>query len=181
MIFISLLRGINVSGQKKIKMVDLKALYENLGLANVITYIQSGNVIFESENSAGDLMKKIETAIQNNYGFDVPVQVIAAENLIQIASENPFIPANDSSKLHLTLLATEPNESLLKNIAIDSKSSDEFIVIGRAIYMKCPNGYGRTRLSNTFFESKLKIKATTRNWKTVMKVIELTKTTFENT
>lgn len=180
MIFISLLRGINVSGQKKIKMADLKVLYERLGLANVLTYIQSGNVIFESDSSAGELIAQLEKAIQEAYGFDVPVQVIASEDLIQIAAANPFLPADDISKLHLTLLATEPNESLLKNIAIDPKSGDEFKASGKAIYLKCPNGYGRTKLTNTFFESKLKTKATTRNWKTVLKVIELTQTASEN-
>ena len=173
MIFVSLLRGINVSGQKKIKMADLKVLYENLGLANVITYIQSGNVIFESGNSADDLIKQIETAIQKEYGFDVSIQVIALEDLIRIASENPFLPADDISKLHLTLLETKPDENLVKNIVSDPKSDDEFKVIGKAIYLKCPNGYGRTKLTNTFFESKLKIKATTRNWKTVLKLVEL--------
>lgn len=174
MIFISLLRGINVSGQKKIKMADLKVLYEHLGLANVITYIQSGNVIFESERKAENLVKLIETAIEKEYEFDVPIQVVAIDEMITIANNNPYLPNDDISKLHLTLLEEAPDVQYLNKLVVDPKSDDEFKLIGRAIYLKCPNGYGRTKLTNTFFESKLKAKATTRNWKTVLKVIELT-------
>lgn len=172
--YLSFLRGINVSGQKLIKMADLKVLYEKLGLADVITYIQSGNVIFRSETYSSELERNIEQAIQKQYGFDVPVQVISLEELTMIANQNPFLPADDISSLYVTLLEELPNQDLLQRIEDDPSNDDEFQVIGRAVYLHCPKGYGRTKLNNTFFESKLKQKATTRNWKTVLKVIELT-------
>ena len=174
MIFVSLLRGINVSGQKKIKMTDLKALYEGLGLTRVITYIQSGNVLFASKEKAVDMKNKIETAIKKQYRFDVSVLVIPAEELRLIALANPFSPDADVSSLYLTLLEKLPDEELVERIQSDASSDDEFQLIDRAIYLNCTKGYGRTKLNNAFFESKLKLKATTRNWKTVLKVIELT-------
>ncbi|MFA9388730.1 MAG: DUF1697 domain-containing protein [Prolixibacteraceae bacterium] len=174
--YLSLLRGINVSGQKSIKMGDLKVLYEKLGFSKTQTYIQSGNVIFQSEQDVMQLVTKIEQAIPLQYGFDVAVQVIPASELVLAARDNPFLkePLVDHATLHLTFLATKPSDSMLSNLATDPRFVDEYRVLGSLIYLKCPNGYGKTKFTNAYFESKLKVKATTRNWKTVLKVIELT-------
>ena len=178
--YISILRGINVSGQRKIKMADLKEVYVSLGFQKVETYIQSGNVIFCCEQAdEKKLVQKIELAIRTVFGFDVPVQVLELSKLKKVYAGNPFVNDRhkDISVLHVTFLAHEPDSDLLKRIETDPKSADEFIVAGTVIYLFCPNGYGRTKLTNTFFETKLKIRATTRNWKTVTKLVELASAT----
>jgi len=174
--YISILRGINVSGSKKIKMTDLKALYEKLGFQDVQTYIQSGNVIFKNKKADKLAIKnKIEFEILDQYGFAVPVMVLVIQELNDVFANNPFANKRmeDISKLHVTFLEKTPKNELLSNILNIQKSSDEFIIKEKAIYLFCPNGYGRTKLTNTFFEKKLKTTATTRNWKTLCKLVEL--------
>jgi uncharacterized protein (DUF1697 family) len=174
--FISILRGINVSGQKKIQMKELKALYESLKFKDVITYIQSGNVIFKSKKTADEkLAKKIEEAIDERYGFNVPVIIRTIEEMKHTISINPFLQQKniDIEKLHVTFLAEKPQQINMETIKKVDYSPDKFIIADKEIYLYCPNGYGITKLSNNFFEQKLKVKATTRNWKTVNKLLEL--------
>jgi len=171
--FIALLRGINVSGKNLIKMNQLTQALAEAGLINVRTYIQSGNVVYESATDQPVIDEKvISDIIRDRFGFDVPVQLIRRNELIQIHDQNPFI--NDRGlpvdKLHLTVLNSTPDFALLSKIGADSFLPDEFFVSGRAVYLYCPEGYGRTKLTNTFFEKKLKVSATTRNWATVVKL-----------
>ena len=177
--FISILRGINVSGQKKILMADLKALYENLGFSNVVTYIQSGNVIFKADTSASDqdLVQRIEKAILTQYAFEVPVIVRRIEEMETLLQTNPFLADQnlDRDKLHVTFLAQTPEEARLESLAGVSYSPDQFTIIGKNVFLYCPVSYGNTKFSNQFFETKLKVTATTRNWKTVNQLVELAK------
>lgn len=170
--YISLLRGINVSGQKMIKMTELKTAYEELKFKNVRTYIQSGNVIFEaSEESLEKLSAKIVKKIKEKFGFDVPVIVIAREELEAFISANPFLKkVEDISRLYITILAAIPAEAALKTLSGFSFIPDEFVVLGRGIYLNVQNGYGNSKLNNNFFENKLKVSATTRNWKTMLEL-----------
>jgi len=175
--YISILRGINVSGQKKIKMVDLKTLYKKIGFQDIQTYIQSGNVIFNSEQTdKKGIIEKIEEKISKQYGFTIPVRLLEIQELKEVFSNNPFLNNRneDINKLHVTFLKEEPKSEYVKEITIIQSASDEFILKGKTIYVFCPNGYGRTKLTNTFFEKKLKTTATTRNWKTIGKLVELT-------
>ncbi len=168
--FIALLRGINVSGQKIIKMQELRAALESLGLVEVKTYVQSGNVVFKSSaGSAASLGGKIAEQIKTSFGFDVPVFVLSANELQSVAGANPFTadPSIDASKLHVTFLDAPPPkgaDSVLQTLAA---TEERFHVGKREIYLYCPNGYGNTKLSNTAIEKKLGVGATTRNWKTV--------------
>ncbi|PIQ19837.1 MAG: hypothetical protein COW65_18440 [Cytophagales bacterium CG18_big_fil_WC_8_21_14_2_50_42_9] len=172
--FISVLRGINVSGQKKIRMADLKALYAALGFQQVTTYIQSGNVVFKtnSELSNQDLAKEIERAIQLKYNFAVPVIIRRATELTQVIANNPFLQdsAIASEKLHVTFLAEIPLESNLEKLKTYNFPPDQFVIIGREVFLYIPERYGDTKLSNSFLENKLKVAATTRNWKTVQQL-----------
>lgn len=175
--YISILRGINVSGQKKILMTDLTKLYEDLGFKDVKSYIQSGNVLFKSSKSLKkkDICDKIQKAIRKQYNFEVPVQILSLDELKAIIESNPFIKQKniDLEKLHVTFLSESPNpEHLQKTQALDF-SPEKFLIKDNAIYLYCPVGYGNSKLSNNFFESKLKVIATTRNWKTVNKLAEL--------
>lgn len=175
-VYISTLRGINVSGQKKVIMADLKALYENLGFENVTTYIQSGNVIFSSKvNSSAVLSKEIAGAIEGQYGFAVPITIRTREEIKKLIGGNPFLTRKniDLSNLHVTFLESKPEPEQIKSLeSIDSKG-DEFSISGNEIYLYCPGGYGKTKLSNNFIESRLKQSATTRNWKTVNTLYEM--------
>ncbi len=174
--YISILRGINVSGQKLIKMEALKKMYENLAFENVQTYIQSGNVIFltKSKNTS-ELESIISSSIKIEFGFDVPVIVVSLDTLEKIKTNNPFIKDTDKDVafLYVTFLAEVLTEFDEESI-IEKKHSDEEIAFTtNAVYLYCPNGYGKTKLNNNFLEKKLKVQATTRNWKTVNELLKL--------
>jgi uncharacterized protein (DUF1697 family) len=151
-------------------------MYESLNFVDIQTYVQSGNVIFSSKESD---IKKLETQIkaqiEREFGFEVPIIVLIIENLASIIKHNPF--ANDSqidiSFLHVTFLADQPKEIDQKGIEAKKQPGEEIEFAENAIYLYCPNGYGTTKLHNTFLESKLKVQATTRNWKTVNELLKL--------
>jgi uncharacterized protein (DUF1697 family) len=175
--YISILRGINVGGNRKILMKDLKSLIESLGFLNVETYIQSGNVIFESDQKCSNakLEEKIQQAIAESFGFDIPVFVRSAEEWTESIANNPFWKEKngDIDRLHLTCLKEVPSPELLEKIKLFQYLPDRYEVIGKDVFIFCAAGYGSSKLTNPFFESKLKTSATTRNWKTVMKLHEL--------
>ncbi|MEO7834356.1 MAG: DUF1697 domain-containing protein, partial [Ginsengibacter sp.] len=156
---------------------DLKALYEKLGFKNVSTYIQSGNVIFESNEKFSDteLAKKIETAIDKKYDFEVVVIIRSGEEMKDTISSNPFLKEknSDTKKLYVTFLSEIPAKENVENIGNIDFSPDRFIIFEKVVYIYVDNGYGETKISNNFFEKKLKVRATTRNWNTVNKLSDL--------
>ena len=175
-IYISILRGINVGGHNKIKMDDLRKLFANAGFGKVQTYIQSGNIIFETKKTTTIFLEKIiADEIKKQFGFNVPVLVIELEELKNVIKNNPF--AKDKLKnenyLHVTFLSGKPAKENIAQIIAGNFLPDEFIVINKAVYLHCPNGYGNTKLNNNFFENKLKLTATTRNWKTVNEILKI--------
>jgi uncharacterized protein (DUF1697 family) len=175
-LFIAILRGINVSGQKLIKMDALKILFMKMGYTEVATYIQSGNIIFQSINSNTKALEKIITAgLKDAFGFDIPVLVLTQEELKTVALNNPFTgdETKDASYLHVTFLSDQPEMALFENLRKGEYQGEAFELSGKAIYLYCPKGYGTTRLTNTFIEKKLKVTATTRNWKTVNALLEM--------
>jgi uncharacterized protein (DUF1697 family) len=171
--YISILRGINVSGQKKIIMTDLVKLYEDLGFTDVKTYIQSGNVVFNSTKKVSNalLVKQIESKINEIYGFQVPVIIRTADDLAKIIASNPF-KTESTENLYVTFLSNLPNSNHLEKLTELNYLPDEFIVIEKEIYLNV-SSYGTTKLSNSFFENKLKVTATTRNWNTVNKLLAI--------
>ncbi len=178
--YIAILRGINVGGQKKILMADLKNLCENLGFTAVSTYIQSGNIAFSSaENEANILQKTLEKGIFDKYGFQVPSIILTKQAVTETLENNPFLTENDIliDKLHVTFLEELPAENFVENFIEKIKNldfgADRFIIIGKNVYIYCPESYGNSKLTNSFFETKLKVKATTRNWKTVNVLAEM--------
>ncbi len=175
--YVSILRGINVGGTKKIVMADLKALYLELGLKDVETYIQSGNVVFTSDKllSESDLVTLIQNKIFKKYSFKVPVIIRSFEDLKNLIELNPFINFEGilEDKLHFIFLEELPNSEVLELIKMYNYEPDRFFINERVVYLYCPNGYGNTKLTTNFFEDKLKVKATTRNFKTTLKLLEL--------
>ncbi|MFL0267373.1 DUF1697 domain-containing protein [Candidatus Clostridium radicumherbarum] len=175
--YIAFLRGINVSGKNSIKMAALKAMFQTLGFNNVETYIQSGNVIFEFDAcDTVSLEVKIKEEIDKTFGFHVETIVRTMEELINIISNNPLlVEANiEIDKLHVTLLLNKPEEAI-ESLNLKKEENEKYIIRGKEIYLYCPNGYGNTKLNNTILEKKLKVAATTRNWKTMNKLLEMMK------
>lgn len=167
--YIAILRGINVSGHRIIKMDALQQLLVSINFQNIHTYIQSGNIIFQYKKTATkQLEQKIATAITAKFTFDVPVIVREIEEFQQIVSNNPFLKdkTKDITHLHITFLSDKPNPEYFDAIKEGQYQADEFHLVDKAVYLYCPNGYGNTKLTNSFFENKLKVIATTRNLKT---------------
>jgi uncharacterized protein (DUF1697 family) len=169
-IYISMLKGINVGGQKQIRMESLREFYEGLGFSRVRSYVQSGNIIFECpETDAPVLMKRIEGRIEKEYGYHVSIFIRQAQELQEVLDNNPFIHDRneDPAKLHVIFLYHVPSEPWWSEMMPPRDSTDEFARSKMAIYLFCPNGYAKTKLSNSFFERKLGMPVTTRNWNTV--------------
>jgi uncharacterized protein (DUF1697 family) len=174
--YIAILRGINVSGKNIIKMDALRTVFRNLEFEDVKTYVQSGNILFKSDESdTGLLGNKISGQINLEFGLNVPAIVMTSFELEKIARENPLAddPLNSKEFLHVTFLASVPLKCDFSAIEDKKVPGEKIVFSDRAVYLYCPNGYGRTKLTNTFLESKLKVKATTRNWKTVNELLLL--------
>lgn len=175
--FLAILRGINVSGQKKIKMTDLKSLFESLEFKNIKTYIQSGNVIFESENChKAELKDYIENAIQKEYDFHVAILIRTEDELLKILSDNPYNLVDlekDGTKVLVTFLGDFPLDEQIELLEKFKGSTESLRVLGKHVYLYCPDGYGKTKLTNNLIGKKLKLETTTRNWKTVLKLSQM--------
>ena len=175
--YISLLRGINVSGQKTIKMADLKCLYEALEFENIVTYIQSGNVIFDSpEKNIIKLQDKVEREIFQKYQFHVPVEIRTNTEISKIINNCPFTNidlTDNSTKVLVTFLSEKPSKTKIINLQKNVTPPEILTIKNKEVFLYCPNGYGKSKLNNNFLEKKLDVKATTRNWKTVQKLYDL--------
>lgn len=165
--YIALLRGINVGGHRKVPMNDLKILLESLGFLNIKTYIQSGNVVFESEQDALTLEKKIESNLEKKWGFPVSVIIRDTVQWRQILSHR-----KDAGNLYYTFLKEMPSPENTDRLSTIDFTPDTFELYGQEVYISCEN-YGKTKLSNLFFENKLKVQATTRNRNTLVKLMEM--------
>jgi uncharacterized protein (DUF1697 family) len=169
-VYISMLRGINVGGHKRIKMDQLRNSLETLGLNNVKTYIQSGNVVFRAgKTSPSALSKKIEIKIASDFGFPVSVISRNSEEMETIVNSNPFLkaPGIDREKLHVAFLAHPPAASALKNLEALMLAPDQSRCLGTELYLYLPNGVSGSVLMKTPLDRILAVVTTTRNWKTV--------------
>jgi len=171
---IALLRGVNVGGNF-LKMERLRELCSELGFKNARTYVQSGNVIFESAGSHGQCLKRLKGKLAGETRLPVAVVVRTASDLRRILAGNPFLKRRgiDPSKLHVTFLGSAAAKAASQTLSAVDAGDDEFRMAGAEIYLHCPNGYGQTKLSNTRIEKLLSLTATTRNWNTVNKLYEL--------
>ncbi len=181
--YISILRGINVSGHRVIKMDVLRQLFAELGFKNIQTYIQSGNIIFQSEKlNPGEIKITIQNKIKEFNGFDVPVIILTLNELQHIINNNPFVHdrSKDAAHLHVTFLSDTPDNKRLKKFISELCNPDEMLLNSKAIYLYCPNGYSKSKFTNTYLENKLKVKATTRNWKTTLELLHIAETNSGN-
>ncbi|WP_431162526.1 DUF1697 domain-containing protein [Flagellimonas beolgyonensis] len=171
--YIALLRGINVSGQKKIKMAELRSVLENIGLKNVQTYIQSGNIVFDHNDTDTKALEiRVHDEIEKQFGFDVPVLILESKDVDHILNESPF-EDDGENKLYYVLLKNAPTEGLKSDFNNLTFDQEDFYITDTCVYLFCRNGYGNAKLNNNLIERKLKVEATTRNHKTMLKLLEL--------
>lgn len=158
-----------------IKMDALRDIYGDLKLSHADTYIQSGNVVFQSRTeNAQEIAKQISKKLLQKLKVSVPVLVLELDELKTVAKNNPFIRRKEDTRfLHVTFLAEAPKKEDLAVIQHNLYAPDEFVVSGKAVYLFCPGGYGNTKLNNTFFEKKFKVTTTTRNWNTVLELLTM--------
>jgi uncharacterized protein (DUF1697 family) len=172
-ICIALLRGINVGGNNKLPMHDLRNVFEEFGCTRVQTYIQSGNVVFFYASDRDELSEQIVTSINQRFGFSPKLLLLDRDELATVIAANPFADLEHDPKLvHVWFLAeTAPRADI---VSIDSKlaKSESYALEGNAFYLCAPEGIGRSKLASNV-EKFLGVDATARNWRTVNKLQEL--------
>jgi uncharacterized protein (DUF1697 family) len=175
--YISFLRGVNMTGHNSIKMTDLRALYIKIGLTDAETFIQSGNVIFSKTGNItpSALSVNIEQAILEKFNFIVPAMIRTNQELSDLFSLNPYTEETgfDPSKMAVIFLHEEPSDTQLQKVEKVDYPPDRFKIIGKEIFIYCPNGFGRTKLYTNFFEKKMGVIGTARNWKTITTLLNL--------
>jgi uncharacterized protein (DUF1697 family) len=173
---VTLLRGINVAGKNKIKMDRLVDLYDLLGFGDIRTYLQSGNILCStSKISNAALQRKIEKGLESELDLDVTVLCRTSREMGLVVKNNPYLKKKnvDASKLHVIFLQESPSDKAVAKLSKEKFGKEEFAVDGSTIYLHCPEGYGKAKLTNNFIESRLGVPATTRNWKTVNKLHDM--------
>jgi uncharacterized protein (DUF1697 family) len=173
--YAALIRGINVGGRARLAMPLLRAGLTELGFESVVTYIQSGNAVFRAAGRPAEVAQAVERRILKDAGLTVTVMVRTHAELSRIAKRNPFVADEQEPRhLHVLFLDRAPSRSAVHELDADRSPPDRFHVEGQAIYLHHPNGLGRSRLSADYFEKILGVRATARNWNTVLKLVELT-------
>lgn len=175
--YISFLRGVNMTGHNSIKMTDLSELFTKLVLKDAETYIQSGNVVFceTGEIPPSALTAKIEQAIMEKFNYIIPVMIRTQTELADLFTSNPFLdePDFDPSKMAVIFLHDVPSDNQLRKVEDVDYPPDKFEIIGREIYTYCPNGFGKTKIYTNFFEKKMGVIGTARNWKTITTLLSI--------
>jgi uncharacterized protein (DUF1697 family) len=166
-----------MTGHNSIKMADLSLLYHTLGFLENKTYIQSGNVIFRTDHSISEeeISKKIEKAIKEKYGYNVPVMIRTSDEVRSLFSRNPYLDIKDfdPSKMAVVFLHEIITALQIEKMRNISYPPDKYQITDREIFIYCPNGFGRTKLYTNFFEDKMSVVGTSRNWRTITTILSL--------
>ena len=172
--YIALFRGINIGGKHILPMKELAVLLEKLGLVNVKTYIQSGNVVFQSKTlNTSTLADKISAVINKKYGFAPHVFVLQLRDIKRAVVSNPFPEAESAPKsLHVYFLAATPKKGVLEDLESIKRDSESICLKGKNLYLHAPEGVGKSKLAMSA-EKKLGVPVTARNWRTVCKLLEM--------
>jgi len=174
--FVSLFRGINVGGQHKVRMDELKDVHESLGFKDVFPYIQSGNVVFNSDEAVlARLRREIEDGFEKKFGFHVEVFVRTSAELSDIIEKNPFQSqqSKESKWIVVLFLAARPDDTAQEDLLKTYAGPEEIFIAGKEVYIYYVNGIGRSKLSHNFIEKKLKTVGTARNWNTILQLQKL--------
>jgi len=169
--YIVILRGINVSGKNKLPMAELRELLSRMKFENIQTYIQSGNVIVDSRKSKTEVANLVKAGIKKQFDYDVPVLVRTVEEWEKAIANNPY-PTGNHKIVSFTFLSEVPEAT---TIEVNITNDDVYTIVNDMVYMYCPDGFGSTKLTNNLFEKKLKVTATSRNYRTTMKLLEMAK------
>ena len=172
--YVALLRGVNVGGRNKLPMADLRDIFAEAGCAAVQTYIQSGNVVYEAAQDMAERVPEIVTlAIRKRFDIETAVIVRSREELRQVADSNPFDTSGDPRLLHVAFLQDTPGAESVTRLDPDRSPPDAFAVRGRNVYLHYPNGVARSKLTNEYLAAQLQTVSTTRNWRTVLTLLEM--------
>lgn len=173
--YVALIRGINVGGNKKLPMEDLRASMASLGYTDIATYIQSGNVVFTSPtDDSTAAARAIELTIEQDTGLNVSVMVLSRDQLAAVIEQNPFPDATvQPTELHVSFLSAPPDKQLVDGIDPHQFEPDEYRLGEQVMYLWCPHGVGRSKLAAYPWERRLGVRATLRNWNTVTKLLSM--------
>ena len=175
-VVICMLRGVNVGAHNRVKMNDLKKLCTSLKLRDPQTYVQSGNIVFTTdERDLDKLRQNLEAAIHKKFGFQSDVILRSAKDLREVIAGNPFAKRKDihPGKLLVTFFSADPGEAARKQARAIKTDPEEFFIEGREAYIYFPNGAGRSKLNWSFIPKTLKVQGTARNWNSVTKMLEI--------
>ena len=171
---VALLRGVNVGGKNKLPMADLRDIFTAAGCAAVQTYIQSGNVVFEAAQDLAERVPEIVTrAIRRQFGYETAVVMRSSEELRRIVASNPFDTSGDPRFLQVAFLEDTPSAKAVSRLDPQRSPPDAFAVRGRDVYLHYPNGVARSKLTNEYLAAQLQTASTMRNWRTVLKLLEM--------
>jgi len=173
-VFVALFSGINVGGNRIVKMAELKAFFERLGFADVATYVQSGNVVFRAKNGdAAALTKEIEAAFEKKWGFNSRIMVRDAGWVERLVKDNPYPEvAGEPTKLHAYALEREPTAEETQRLADKCTGPERFEIKGGVLYLHAPDGLGKSVFANLIART-LKVPGTARNWRSVLALLEM--------
>ena len=170
--FVILLRGITPTGKNKVLMAPLRATLTKAGLKDVRTYIQSGNVIALSSLTLIELEKLVQEVIHKNFGGDIAVLARTPDQFSKILKHNSY-KEEDRRRLYFSLLSTEPDKKLLKEFLSTDFSPDQVGYVGNTIYTLYATKHSESNFNNNYYERKLKVTATTRNFNTMTKLVTM--------
>jgi uncharacterized protein (DUF1697 family) len=164
-----LLRAVNVAGHSRLQMAELRTILSGLGLSSVSTYLQSGNAIVEDDGATAESIERsITDTLTQAVQRPVDALVRTLADFEALVAANPFALRHPRTELHATFLKVAPGADQFAALELPAGVPDEFTRGDRVIYVRCPEGYGNTKLTNAFFERRLKVSASTRNWNTVL-------------
>ena len=163
--YVALLRAVNV-GARTVPMAELRRAFVDMGYDDVQTYIQSGNVVFGASGSATSVAARVRRGLEAELGPGIGVVLHTPAQLGAVVRRNP-LASHEPGTLHVTFLGSTPAAAKVRALDPDGFAPDVYRISGRHVYLHCPNGYGRSKLTNAFFERKLGVMATTRNLRTV--------------
>jgi uncharacterized protein (DUF1697 family) len=174
-VIISMLRGVNL-GKRRVKMEALRALYESLGLRDAQTLVQSGNVVFRTEQKGlAALAKKIESAVEREFGFHSDVILRSVSEVHEVIKRNPLAKRSDlePNKFLVWFLVSDPGEEIRKRVRAVNTEPEEVHIDGREVYIYFPNGMARPKMKWAAIENILAVRGTGRNWNTVKKLLKM--------
>jgi uncharacterized protein (DUF1697 family) len=173
-VYVSMLRGVNVGGHSRLKMGALKGAYTAIGLGNVHTLLQSGNVLFTSRATDRQaLAKRIMQEIERRFDLQIEVLIRTLDEIRMLVARGPTTPRADPNKLLVMFLARVPDARAQSALVKEHKGPEMIEIRGPEVYLYYPDGVGRSKLTNAFLENKLEAAGTARNWNTLTKLVEL--------